>query len=161
MAGYLTRFKVLRSIHGRALAISSSRGLVMAPPTTAGSSDVNCTVQCWGPGMFYTSTATTATIPPYGVSFLSGATGAFAYTLSGPPEKGQRIVIHLETSGTLGTLDMNSTLVLFRSTASFTASGGATTITITGSSLGTCGTLALVGLSTTLWALDYKSLAAT
>lgn len=161
MAGYLTRFKVLRSIHGRALAISSSRGLVMAPPTTAGSSDVNCTVQCWGPGMFYPSTTTTATIPPYGVSFLTGATGAFAYTFSGPPEKGQKVVIHFQSSGTAGTIDMNSTLVLFRSTASFTPTGGATTIAITGAAAGTCGSLVLVGLSTTVWALESKTLAAT
>lgn len=156
----MTFFNVRRSIYGRILGISSSGGIVSGVRSTGitPSSDINLSAQMWGPGMVQTiaAGATLTKISNSGVTyFTTGSSAAALYSMDAPV-KGCFKWLVFSLASTLVTINTTATTILFqRSTSSNAAGAGSSAVAVT-SSDGVYTTAALVGLSTTQWAVLHR-----
>lgn len=150
-----------RSIVGRTLGITSTRGLGQYVGSTGGGSTaLNTMFQQWGSGINQTVSAAQAAISNVGVTLISSDTtsgGATLPFLVGVPAAGLDKTIHFQTAATRVDLNTTSTTIFFNTSAAVAAAGGSTALTVTGSSLGIGGTLHLKGVSATVWAVMARS----
>ena len=101
----MVNFVPRTSIHGRRLGISSSGGIISSP---AGSSDIDQSAQMWGPGLFESVTASSASIANSGVTIVStGSTSGTSFTVSAPVQGVEKEIV-FQTSATAITLTTSS-----------------------------------------------------
>lgn len=148
-------FKMLTSIYGRRLGISSSGGLVSHTGSTGGGSTAFVTAaQMWGTGMVETISAAGATINNAGLTYISSdsTAGTTPYILQAPVA-GLSKEIFITTTATALAINTNATTVFISSTLAELAAGGSTTLTISGPATGIGGSIVLRGISATQWAI--------
>jgi hypothetical protein len=154
-------FKMLTSIHGRRLGISSSGGLVSHFGSTgSGSTAFVSAAQMWGTGMLQTVSSAGASINNAGITVISSdsTAGSTPFILQ-VPAAGLSKEIFITTTATALALDTNSSLVYINSTLGETAAGGSTAFSITGPATGIAGSIVLRGLSATQWAIMSHTVA--
>ena len=156
-------FKMLTSIHGRRLGLSSSGGIVSDRGSTGGgSTDFVMAAQMWGTAMVETVSSAGATVNNAGVTIISSdsTAGTTPYIVQAPVA-GLSKEIFITTTATAIAFNTNATTVFFNSTLGETAAGGSTTLSVTGPATGIAGSIVLRGLNATQWAIMSHTVAAS
>src|SRR3990167_941297 len=142
-------FRMVTSLHGRRLGLSSTGGIIQAINSTGrGSTTFDMAAQMWGNSMLATHSSSLATLRNNGVNLISSATAAsYAFTVAAPAI-GVYTEILSASSATTITLDTSATTITFATTGNAVTTG--LTIALA-STLGGCVGQALVlrGLSAT------------
>ena len=151
--------RMVTSIHGRRLGLSSTGGIIQALTSTGGgSSEFDLTAQMWGQGMVATHSSSEATLRNVGTNIISSATAAsYLFTMAAPVINA-RTEVFSQSSATTIVIDSGATTRFFQSTGA----GLSTALTISlASTLGGCvgEAVTLLGLSTTRWAVMNKTAA--
>ena len=151
--------RMLTSIHGRRLGLSSTGGIIQSMTSTGGySSSFEMLAQMWGPAMVATTTSTGgATLSNNGVSVINTSATAATFLIAAPVA-GVSKEIYIVSSASALTFGGTSPSQLFSKIAG--GATGSTTLTLivasTADSLAGQ-TLFLRGLSATKWGVLHGS----
>src|SRR3990167_551741 len=143
--------RMVTSIHGRRLGISSTGGIIQAYNSTGkGSTQFDMTAQMWGQGMVATTTSTGgATLSNSGVSVINTSASAATFLIAAP-EIGVAKEIYVVSAASALTFGGTSTSQVFMKVGGGAA--GSTTLTLIDASLAGQ-TLIMRGLSATQWGI--------